>query len=188
VTTTPSADVFVVATPIGLVLEQIAQAGLPSTSESDATLAGGRNAEKESNAFGLEEAIQGRRVGELAVGNSQRTLKVQMDQWSSQFRLNALESRLSSEEFVLHGSVAGESDRKAEDEAASNSMTFTVGTAVSTAIGTGAILWMVQATQLAATLVSAAAPTWMQMDIASALSNLAKEKSVSDEASAKIFE
>ena len=40
----------------------------------------------------------------------------------------------------------------------------------------------------AATLITAAAPTWIHVDIASSINNLAKEKTLNDEASAKIFE
>jgi len=63
-----------------------------------------------------------------------------------------------------------------------------MGTVVTTVLGTGVILWVVQATQLAATFITAAAPTWMHVDIASTLDNLAKKKNANDEASAKIFE
>ena len=63
-----------------------------------------------------------------------------------------------------------------------------MGTVVMTVLGTDAILWVVQATQLAATFITAAAPTWIHVDIASTLDNLAKEKNSSDEASAKIFD
>jgi len=55
-------------------------------------------------------------------------------------------------------------------------------------VGTGVILWVVQATQLAAPLITAAAPTWMHVDIASSLNNLVKERNANDEASAKCFE
>jgi hypothetical protein len=63
-----------------------------------------------------------------------------------------------------------------------------MGAVATTVLGTGAILWVVQATQIAATLITAAAPTWIHVDIAAALDNLAKEKNAKDEASAKIFE
>ena len=63
-----------------------------------------------------------------------------------------------------------------------------MGTVVTTVLGTGVILWVVQATQLAATFIAAAAPTWMHVDIASSLNNLVKERNANDEASAKLFE
>ena len=61
-------------------------------------------------------------------------------------------------------------------------------TVVTTVLGTGVILWVVQATQLAATFITATPPTWMQVDIAKTLAELAKEKTAKDEATAKIFE
>ena len=63
-----------------------------------------------------------------------------------------------------------------------------MGTVVTTVLGTGVILWVVQATQLAATFITAAAPTWMHVDIASSLNNLVKERNANGEASAKLFE
>ena len=80
-------------------------------------------------------------------------------------------------------------DKEARDGASEHSpIALNMGTVVTTVLGTGAILWVVQATQLAATFITAAAPTWIHVDIASTLDNLAKEKSANDEASAKIFE
>jgi len=188
-TTTLPADTNATLSPIGVVSDVIVQAGLP-VSSADEMRAGTmvRVEVKESNEYRLLDSVQGHRAGELAASISQRTLRGQLEGRNSRYRLNSIESGLVSEEFVLHGSVLAEGERSQENFDSISLVSFSLETAVSTAIGTGAILWVVQATQLAATLVSAAAPTWMQMDIASTLSNLAKEKSAKDEASAKIFE
>ena len=80
-------------------------------------------------------------------------------------------------------------DKSERDEASDRSpIALNIGTVVTTVLGTGVILWVVQTTQLAATFITAAAPTWIHVDIASTLDNLAKEKTANDEASAKIFE
>ena len=139
--------------------------------------------------IGSEAGVDGRGIGEMAQANSQRTLRIQFEHWASSHGISTQDSGMIREELALRNSHAIESDkRNNEDSASSDAMSFSMGTAVSTAIGTGAILWVVQATQLAATFISAASPTWMQIDIASALNNLAKEKDELDEASAKIFE
>ena len=91
------------------------------------------------------------------------------------------------EEFVLPGANWFE-DKREHDDVERSAVSYNMGTIVTTVLGTGVVLWVVQATQLAATLITAAAPTWIHVDIASTLENLAKENTAKDEASAKIFE
>ena len=165
------------------------QQGLPvGPTEQVAANASDRTGVKDSNDFGQLNEAEVRAIGEFYAGNSQRILRGQFEQWSSQHRLRSAESRLVSEELALRGLISLEGAGREEENGAGDAISLNVGTVVSTAIGTGAILWVIQATQLAATFVSAAAPTWMQIDIASAMKNIAKENCATDEASAKIFE
>jgi hypothetical protein len=153
------------------------------------TTAAEQLADKEADAYGMISDAQGHIGSELALSNSQRTLRVQFEHWASSYDFGDHKTRMVREEFALRSPTMIESDqRNNENKSSGDAMSFTIGTAVSTAIGTGAILWVVQATQLAATFISAAAPTWMQVDIATALNSLAREKSATDEASARIFE
>ena len=88
----------------------------------------------------------------------------------------------------MSNSIMSGEKKEREDGDDQSPISLAMGTVVTTVLGTGVILWVVQATQLAATFITATAPTWMHIDIASTLDNLAKEKNASDEASAKIFE
>ena len=88
----------------------------------------------------------------------------------------------------MPSSILTDEKQNRDDNLDQSAISFTMGTVVTTVVGTGVILWVVQATQLAATLITAAAPTWIHVDIASSLNNLVKERSANDEASAKLFE
>jgi hypothetical protein len=111
-----------------------------------------------------------------------------VDQWTSHTTYEEAEMLRSQEEFVLPGAKLLDERHKQEDDASRSVVMFSMGTVATTVLGTGVVLWVVQATQIAATLITAAAPTWIHVDIAAALDNLAKEKDAKDEASAKIFE
>jgi hypothetical protein len=111
-----------------------------------------------------------------------------VDQWTNHHTYEEAEILRLREEFVLPGAKLLDERHKQDDDASRSVAMFSMGTVATTVLGTGVVLWVVQATQIAATLISAAAPTWIHVDIASALNNLAKEKNAKDEASAQIFE
>ena len=143
---------------------------------------------KESNDVAFSEAREIRRVGELNAALSHRVTRHIVDQWTSHKSYEEGELLRSREVFDLPGAKLADERHKQEDNAGQSAVMFSMGTVATTVLGTGVVLWVVQATQIAATLITAAAPTWIHVDIASALDNLAKEKNAKDEASAKIFE
>ena len=139
-----------------------------------------------SSGIGLSEARASVRVGELGAALSRRVTRLQVEQWISQIEHNETEDLRKRGEYAWQMIVGDMQDR--EDKVDQSLITLNVGTVVTTVLGTGVVLWVVQATQLAATFITATAPTWMQLDIAKTLEELAKEKTAKDEASAKIFE
>ena len=111
---------------------------------------------------------------------------MQLEHWIPQDEYDKSEELRKREEFIWQFMSDAKQDR--EDNSDQSLISLNMGTVVTTVLGTGVVLWVVQATQLAATFITAAAPTWMQLDIAKTLDELAKEKNTKDEATAKIFE
>ncbi|HUP79438.1 MAG TPA: cadherin domain-containing protein, partial [Pirellula sp.] len=144
--------------------------------------------QEESVQFGLIEKRESRRVGELNAAVSRRVSRIHVEQWSTHRASEESEALRKREEFVLPSSILTDEKQNRDDNSDQSAISFTMGTVVTTVLGTGVILWVVQATQLAATFITAAAPTWIHVDIASSLNNLMKERNASDEASAKLFE
>jgi choice-of-anchor C domain-containing protein len=177
--------------PIGAPIEN---AKSPSATVTDLEAGQGPSVEsgnesgKEAANFGLVETRQSHRVNEAGVGQSHRTTRHYEGVWTLSQDSEQTAGLRSREEFAMPRSIMAE-DKEERDEASEHSpIALNMGTVVTTVLGTGVILWVVQATQLAATFITAAAPTWIHVDIASTLDNLAKEKNANDEASAKIFE
>ena len=143
---------------------------------------------KETGAFGLIETRESRRVGEFNAALSRRVSRINVEEWSTHRAYEETEALRRREEFVLPSSILTDEKQNRDDNLDQSAISFTMGTVVTTVVGTGVILWVVQATQLAATFITAAAPTWMHVDIASSLNNLVKERNANGEASAKLFE
>ena len=127
-------------------------------------------------------------MGDFNAALSRRVSRINVEQWSTHRAYEESEALRRREEFVLPSSILTDEKQNRDDNLDQSAISFTMGTVVTTVVGTGVILWVVQATQLAATLITAAAPTWIHVDIASSLNNLVKERSANDEASAKLFE
>ena len=142
---------------------------------------------KGSDGFGIAVARESRRIGELNAALSQRVTRLYVDQWMAHRDHDEQEVLRKRDEFVLPGANLLEDNRACDGDDRS-AIAINMGTIVTTVLGTGVVFWVVQASQLAATLITAAAPTRIHVDIASTLENLAKEKNACDEASAKIFE
>ncbi len=168
--------------PIGTANPQAVAAIQPSAVSSVNT------ASKDLGIAALLESRESSRVGDLSAAVSQRVLRFNSDSWSTIRDSEQVEMLRTREELVFHGAILSDDSRRRESQSEESAISFDTGTVVSTVISTGAILWVVQATQLAATFITATAPTWFQVDIASTINNLAKEKTASDEATAKIFE
>ena len=168
--------------PVGAVNAQAAVASQPAADSSVVT------ASKDLGIAALLESRESSRVGDLSAALSQRVLRLNTDSWSGLRDSEQVELLRTREEVVFHGAILSDDSGRRESQSEESAISFDTGTVVSTVISTGAILWVVQATQLAATFITATAPTWFQVDIASTINNLAKEKTASDEATAKIFE
>jgi hypothetical protein len=143
---------------------------------------------KEAASLDLVETRQSHRIDEAGVGQSHRTTRHYEGVWTSSHDSEQTAGQRSREEFAMPSSIMAEGKQERDEASEHSPIALNMGTVVTTVLGTGVILWVVQATQLAATFITAAAPTWIHVDIASTLDNLAKEKSANDEASAKIFE
>jgi hypothetical protein len=143
---------------------------------------------KETNMAAFVETRESIRIADLAAALSRRVLRIHSDQWSTIRDSDSVEMLRNREEEVYHGRMPSDEQTRRASQSNESVISLDAGTVVSTVIGTGAILWVVQATQLAATFITAASPTWLQVDIASTINNLAREKTASDEATAKIFE
>jgi hypothetical protein len=142
----------------------------------------------ESNMSGTTEGRENLRIGEFNAGLSQRVSRLFVEQWTAQRKSDERELLRSHEEITLPGANWSDDQHDREDTHDRLSVSLNMETIVTSVLGTGVILWAVQASQLAATFITAAVPTWMHVDITSTVDNLAKEKNARDEASVKIFE
>jgi len=157
--------------------------------ESDLPTVLGAIEDKESNKQGIAESRESRRIGDLSGSLSQRVSRIRgQDDWAL-LDFEQMHSFRSHEDFAMPNAILSSTDENhANDDNHPLQVSLNIGTIVSTVLGTGAVLWVLQATQIAATFITAAAPAWMHVDIASSLNGLSKEHNANDEASAKIFE
>ena len=135
--------------------------------------------------IGLSESRGSLRVGEMSPTLTRRVTRQQSEQWISQIEYTESEGLTRREEFAWQ--IMNDDKQNREEKLDQSPISLNMGTVVTMVLGTGVVLWVVQATQLAATFITATAPTWMQLDLARTLDELAKEKTAKDEAIAKIF-
>ena len=173
--------------PVGVSIQIVPTQNAPAV-EPESLQGLGQVTAREVVGIGLVESRESHRIGEVGVGLSQRTMRRYEGEWIAGQSSEERERMRSREEFAMSNSIMSGEKKEREDGDDQSPISLAMGTVVTTVLGTGVILWVVQATQLAATFITATAPTWMHIDIASTLDNLAKEKNASDEASAKIFE